>query len=78
MHARYPPFNAANDELIMEKVRIGKYSYDSAEWNYVSREAKEFISKLIEKDPKKRYSVIIRAGRLFSMNESSSSLAAAA
>lgn len=54
----YPPFNAANDELIMEKVRIGKYSYDSAEWNYVSKEAKDFISKLIEKDPKKRYSAI--------------------
>lgn len=41
----------------MEKVRIGKYSIDSSEWNYVSKEAKEFIAKLLEKDPKKRFSV---------------------
>lgn len=54
---RYPPFNAQNDDLIMEKVKIGKYTFDSEEWNYVSKEAKDFVSRLLEKDPKKRLSV---------------------
>ena len=53
----YPPFNGQNDNNIMEKVRIGKYTFDTEEWNMVSMEAKNFISKLLEKDIRKRYSV---------------------
>jgi len=49
----YPPFNGPNDNVIMEKVKIGKYSYDGEEWNQVSQDGKNFIRKLLEKDPKK-------------------------
>jgi serine/threonine protein kinase len=42
----------------MEKVKIGKFGFDTEEWGYVSKEAKDFITKMLEKDPKKRYSVI--------------------
>ena len=53
----YPPFNGHNDNNIMEKVKIGKYTFDTEEWSYISIEAKNFIKRLLEKDTKKRYSV---------------------
>ena len=40
--------------MIMDKVRIGKFGFDTDEWDYVSKEAKEFITRMLEKDPKKR------------------------
>ena len=40
----------------MEKVRIGKYNFEGEEWTQVSSEAKVLISKMVHKDPKKRYS----------------------
>ena len=40
----------------MEKVRIGKYNFEGEEWTQVSSEAKVMISKMINKDPMKRYS----------------------
>ncbi len=42
----------------MEKVKMSKYTFDTEEWNYISDEAKNFIRKLIEKDPKKRYTAL--------------------
>jgi calcium-dependent protein kinase len=55
----YPPFNGHNDNNIMEKVKIGKYGFDTEEWNCISEDAKNFIRKLIEKDTKKRYNVFM-------------------
>lgn len=55
---RYPPFNGATDEIIMDKVKIGKFGFDTEEWDFVSKEAKEFITKMLEKDPKKRITVL--------------------
>lgn len=43
--------------MIMDKVKLGKFSFETEEWNYVSKEAKDFICRLLEKDPKKRLSV---------------------
>ena len=40
----------------MEKVKVGKYTTDQEEWNYISDEAKNLLKKMLEKDPKKRYS----------------------
>jgi calcium-dependent protein kinase len=40
--------------MIMDKVKIGKFGFDTDEWDYVSKEAKEFITRMLEKDPKKR------------------------
>ncbi|KAL4455093.1 hypothetical protein ABPG74_006475 [Tetrahymena malaccensis] len=53
---RYPPFNGSSDQMITDKVKLGKFGFDTDEWNYVSKEAKEFICKMLEKDPKKRIS----------------------
>ena len=52
--------------MIMDKVKIGKYSLVSDEWNLISTEAKSMISKMLLKgmvwgdvwlDTTKRYSV---------------------
>lgn len=51
-----PPFNGRSDKIIMENVAKGNYSFDSSEWKDVSNLAKDFIRKLLEMDPSKRYS----------------------
>lgn len=52
----YPPFNGPNDRAIMEKVNKGLYGFTGKEWLYVSKEAKNFIKKLLEYEPYSRYS----------------------
>ena len=39
----------------MERVAKGTYSFDFDEWKGVSIEAKQFIKKMLEYDPTKRY-----------------------
>lgn len=51
-----PPFNGDDDNLIMEAVKRGFYSFDTEEWRPISVEAKRLISKMLERDPKKRIS----------------------
>ncbi len=40
----------------MEKVAKGIYNFDGEEWLQISKEGKEFISRLLEFDPEKRLS----------------------
>ncbi|KAL4470266.1 hypothetical protein ABPG74_011877 [Tetrahymena malaccensis] len=51
-----PPFNGDNDEQIMNRVKIGKFSFDSEDWAGISDGAKSLITKMLEKDPVKRLS----------------------
>lgn len=43
----YPPFSGATEDEILEKVSVGKYSFQSEEWNHISDEAKLFIQKML-------------------------------
>ena len=54
----YPPFNAEQDDLILEKIKIGKFSFPHEEWDSVSQMAKDFITTLLEYNPKKRPSAL--------------------
>jgi len=47
----YPPFDGKSEDKIMEKVTKGQYSFESIEWEEVSKEAKEFIKKMLQYDP---------------------------
>ena len=47
MLSGYPPFNAPNDELIMEKVRRGVYNFEGEEWDQISDGAKRFIDRML-------------------------------
>eukprot|EP00744_Colponema_vietnamica_P002349 GILI01003701.1.p1 GENE.GILI01003701.1~~GILI01003701.1.p1 ORF type:complete len:490 (-),score=178.72 GILI01003701.1:255-1679(-) len=51
----YPPFYGDNDNQIMDRVRIGRYSMDGPEWQNVSAEAKDLIAHLLSVDASRRY-----------------------
>jgi calcium-dependent protein kinase len=44
-----PPFNGNDDYEILESVKRAHYKFEDEEWDNVSREAKELISKMLEK-----------------------------
>jgi len=52
----YPPFNGSTEKIIMDNVMIGKFSMKGREWENVSKEAKDFIMRLLEYDFTKRLS----------------------
>jgi serine/threonine protein kinase len=53
----YPPFNEPTQKVLFEKIKAGKYEFHYDYWKDVSNEAKDFISKLLVVDQKKRYTV---------------------
>ena len=52
----YPPFNAESDELILEKITKGKFTFPPEEWDTVSPLAKDLVTKMLEFNPSKRLS----------------------
>lgn len=50
----YPPFNGVSERLIMENVLLGKYTMAGYEWDKISLEAKDFITRLLEYEPSNR------------------------
>ncbi|CAD8143599.1 unnamed protein product [Paramecium octaurelia] len=52
----YPPFVGKTENQILEKVKLGKFTFDPDDWDTVSKEAKEFIIKLLKMDPNQRLS----------------------
>jgi calcium-dependent protein kinase len=52
----YPPFNGANDDQIIKKVKAGKFRVDDEEWQTISDQAIDLVHKLLEYDPSKRIS----------------------
>ncbi|XP_041378894.1 LOW QUALITY PROTEIN: calcium/calmodulin-dependent protein kinase type 1D-like [Gigantopelta aegis] len=51
----YPPFYSENDSELFKQIMKGEYEFDSPYWDNISDSAKDFISHLMELDPKKRY-----------------------
>jgi len=49
-----PPFYEDEKEDLFEKIRSGKFDFDTEVWQNVSEEAKDFITKLLVVDPTKR------------------------
>jgi calcium-dependent protein kinase len=50
----YHPFDASNDNELYKKIKTGIYEFHDPEWEDISEEAKDFISKLLKTDPKQR------------------------
>ena len=50
----FPPFNAKSDAEILAKVRIGRYSEQTLKECNLSEEVKDFIKRLLTKDPSER------------------------
>jgi calcium-dependent protein kinase len=52
----HPPFNGDSDKAIMNKIRIGKYSFPDEDWEHISSDAKDLISKMLKFKSSERYS----------------------
>lgn len=50
----YPPFDGDSNKDIFRAILKAKLEFDEDEWGSISDEAKDLISKLLDKDPKKR------------------------
>lgn len=50
----YPPFEGDNNKEIFKRVLQQKLEFDPEDWTRVSDEAKDLISKMLQKDPTKR------------------------
>ncbi|KAJ0056839.1 hypothetical protein NL108_000612, partial [Boleophthalmus pectinirostris] len=51
----YPPFYDENDSKLFEQILKADYEFDAPYWDDISDSAKDFIGRLMEKDPSKRY-----------------------
>ncbi|KAI3649885.1 hypothetical protein MP228_005517 [Amoeboaphelidium protococcarum] len=51
----YPPFYSENNQELFQQILRGEYEFDSPHWDDISDEAKDFVSKLLVVDPRKRY-----------------------
>lgn len=52
----YPPFGGANDDQILKKISVGRFGFPSPEWDFISFEAKDLISKMLTYEPERRLS----------------------
>mmetsp|Transcript_27553 Transcript_27553/g.58872 ORF Transcript_27553/g.58872 Transcript_27553/m.58872 type:complete len:411 (+) Transcript_27553:87-1319(+) len=53
----YPPFNGNDNSEVYEAIRRCRYQFPSADWSGMSRESRDFIRRLLQKDPRKRMTV---------------------
>ena len=50
----YPPFEGDNNKEIFKRVLQQQLEFDPEDWTTISKEAKDLISKMLEKEPTKR------------------------
>ena len=50
----YPPFPSDNDSLLFRMSMRGEFTFHSPAWDDISKDAKDFISALLEVDPDHR------------------------
>lgn len=50
------PFESDDEDELFKRIKLSKVEFPPQYWKYISTSAKDFINKLLEKNPKKRYS----------------------
>jgi serine/threonine protein kinase len=53
----FPPFDADDPKILLDLVAEGKYGFPPKYWGFISEEAKDLVSHLLEKNPDQRYNV---------------------
>jgi len=51
----YPPFYGETDAEVLQKVKLGNFTFNSQDWMNVSEDAKALIRKLLAMNPKDRF-----------------------
>lgn len=51
-----PPFNGHNDAEIHASIRKGRFDFEGPAWINISDDAKDFITRLLRRDPRRRLS----------------------
>lgn len=51
-----PPFDGPDDQSILKKVKIGKYSMEESEWSHISSGGKDLIKRMLTYNPDERIS----------------------
>eukprot|EP00933_Yihiella_yeosuensis_P034131 TRINITY_DN27667_c0_g1_i1.p1 TRINITY_DN27667_c0_g1~~TRINITY_DN27667_c0_g1_i1.p1 ORF type:complete len:498 (+),score=94.47 TRINITY_DN27667_c0_g1_i1:94-1587(+) len=51
----YPPFWGDTDADVLSKVRLGNFTFNAADWNDISSDAKELIRRLLKFKPEERF-----------------------
>jgi len=51
----FSPFLSSNQTGLFEKIMKAEYDFPDPEWTHISEQAKDFIRKLLVKEPEKRY-----------------------
>jgi serine/threonine protein kinase len=49
------PFESEDERLLFEKIKKSKIEFPEQQWKYISCSAKDFILRLLDRNPKKRY-----------------------
>jgi len=49
-----PPFYEEDNFALFEQIKSCRYDFDVETWDFVSKEAKDFVSKILVTNPKKR------------------------
>ena len=55
MLSGFLPFSGTTPESVFKQVKNCEYTFDHKEFDNISDDAKDLISKLLQKDIKKRY-----------------------
>ena len=50
------PFKGKTKKAILDQIASGTYDFEGKEWQNISEDAKNYVSKLLTFDPAKRYS----------------------
>lgn len=53
----YPPFNGANNREVHDSVLTGQYSFPREDWKLVSKEARDFIRKMLKMNVERRMTI---------------------
>mmetsp|Transcript_14926 Transcript_14926/g.19807 ORF Transcript_14926/g.19807 Transcript_14926/m.19807 type:complete len:128 (-) Transcript_14926:243-626(-) len=51
----YPPFIEEDQRVLFRKIRLGEYCFYDEDWEGISADARDLISKLLIVDPDHRY-----------------------
>ena len=51
------PFNSVDPDMVFENTRLGRYTMTGSRWKTISEDAKHFIRRLLQTNPKDRMSV---------------------